>query len=66
MLRWRLKACPRCQGDVFMDKDLDGWFEQCLQCSFRRELKDIREFNKRPVLVTKEKVKENWAEDNDG
>ena len=61
MLRWRLKACPRCQGDVFMDKDVDGWFEQCLQCSYRRQLKDIREFDKQKVLA--EKVKESWADE---
>ncbi len=49
MTMWKLKNCPRCQGDVFIDKDLDGWYEQCLQCSYRRELKDIAEFKKQPV-----------------
>jgi hypothetical protein len=51
MLRWRLKACARCGGDVFIDRDMDGWFEQCLQCSYRREMRDIKEFKKQPVLV---------------
>ncbi len=27
-----LKRCPRCKGDVFVDRDQFGWFEQCLQC----------------------------------
>lgn len=29
---WRFKACPRCGGDNFIDRDRDGWYEQCLQC----------------------------------
>ena len=39
MLRWKLKACPRCRGDLFVDKDQDNWYEQCLQCGDRSELK---------------------------
>lgn len=46
MVMWKFKNCPRCQGDVFIDKDLNGWYEQCLQCSYRRELRDITEFKK--------------------
>jgi hypothetical protein len=50
MLRWRLKACSRCAGDTFIDKDIDGWFEQCLQCGYRHELKDLVQFKKREAL----------------
>jgi len=35
---WRLKRCPRCEGDLFVDRDIWGWYEQCLQCSYVREL----------------------------
>jgi len=38
MLNWELKSCKRCGGDIFIDRDADGWFEQCLQCSHRREI----------------------------
>ncbi len=41
MVTWRLKACPRCGGDAFVDKDVDGWYEQCLLCSHRRELREL-------------------------
>jgi ribosomal protein S27AE len=41
---WKLKACPRCGGDVFMDRELNVWHQQCLQCGYQRELKDIFEF----------------------
>ena len=45
---WKLKACPRCGGDVFIYRGLDNWYEQCLQCGYQRELSDIRELGVRP------------------
>ncbi len=36
MVVWRLKNCPRCGGDTFIDCDVDGWCEKCLQCGNRR------------------------------
>ena len=50
--KWRLKACPRCHGDVYLDRESDGWFEKCLQCSYNRELKDLSEFNTYKVEAT--------------
>ena len=55
MLRWRLKACSRCGGDVYIDKDIDGWFEQCLQCSYRHELKDLAQFKKQEAMAAIDK-----------
>ena len=49
MLRWRLKACPRCGGDTYIDKDSDGWYEQCLMCANRRELKELKKIKERQV-----------------
>jgi Zn ribbon nucleic-acid-binding protein len=47
---WKLKACPRCEGDVFIDKDKehDIWYEQCLQCGYQRELRVVCEFEAQP------------------
>ena len=45
---WRLKCCPRCGGDMFIGKD-DRWFQQCIQCSSRAELKVLEDLKKRPV-----------------
>ena len=42
MVRWRIKSCPRCHGDMFIDKGLYGWYEQCLQCSYQQELKEMQ------------------------
>jgi len=38
MVMWKLKSCPRCRGDIFIDKELDGWHEQCLQCGYVRNI----------------------------
>ena len=62
MLHWKLKACTRCGGDLFIDRDIDGWFEQCLQCSHRRELKDIR---REAVPVGVRQPVEDWSKGED-
>lgn len=33
-----LRACLRCHGDVFLDRDKYGAFFKCLQCGFSRDL----------------------------
>ena len=41
-MMWKLKSCPRCGGDVFVDRDVyEGWYEQCLQCGYRAALRNI-------------------------
>ncbi len=35
----QLKACPKCKtGDMVLEKDVYGWFRQCIQCSFIEDL----------------------------
>ena len=51
MAMWKLKSCPRCGGDLLLDKDLlNGWYEQCLQCSFNRDLPDLTVFKEQSDL----------------
>ncbi|MDO8628851.1 MAG: hypothetical protein Q7R41_00010 [Phycisphaerales bacterium] len=33
-----LRACFRCGGDVFLDRDTYGAFFKCLQCGFSRDV----------------------------
>ena len=33
--------CPRCGGNMLLEADLDGWYVECLQCSYWRELEDV-------------------------
>jgi len=40
MARWKFKSCPRCDGDILIDRDLYGWFEQCIQCGYNRDLRN--------------------------
>ena len=35
------RRCPRCGGNLFMYDGIDGWYEQCLQCSHIIYLKTI-------------------------
>jgi len=37
MVMWKLRGCPRCGGDVFSADDVDGRYQECLQCSYRRD-----------------------------
>lgn len=51
MGKWIKNGCPRCGGSMFIDNDMDGWYEQCLNCSFRQELKDATD---RPPIRVRE------------
>jgi len=44
------RRCPKCGGNLYLDKDYHGWYEQCLQCAYMRDLKVIYE-NKKPVKL---------------
>jgi len=35
----RLKACPRCKGDLHTDRDIYGKYMECLQCGFMEDLR---------------------------
>jgi hypothetical protein len=32
-----MKACPRCHGDIKLDRDTFGVFAKCLQCGFNKD-----------------------------
>ena len=57
MVMWKLKNCPRCKDDMFINKDMDGWYEQCLQCSCRYELKELAKFKEQLVLAGGKRAK---------
>ncbi len=40
---WRFKSCPRCKGDILLDRDHNRWYELCLQCGYRRDLQGMVE-----------------------
>jgi len=42
-VRLRLKSCPKCKGDVMVDRDEHGWYDYCLQCGHRRDMESLAE-----------------------
>ncbi len=41
MVSWKLKSCPRCAGDLFILRETDGWYEECLSCGYRRDISNL-------------------------
>jgi len=37
------KGCPKCQGDMVLEKDHYGWYHHCIQCGLHVDM---------PVLET--------------
>jgi hypothetical protein len=43
MGRWKINGCPRCRGSMVIDKDEDGWYELCINCAYRNDLRVVAE-----------------------
>ena len=41
------KSCPRCQGDMYLERDPYGAYRKCLQCGHIVELELERTYSKR-------------------
>ena len=41
MVTWKLKACPRCGSDMYIEKDFDDVYQKCLMCSYRIDLEKV-------------------------
>jgi hypothetical protein len=39
MLSWQ--SCPKCKGKIYIDRDLYGWFVECLMCGFSHDLEEL-------------------------
>jgi Zn ribbon nucleic-acid-binding protein len=35
---FRLKGCPRCKGDLIINRFHRVWYQECLQCGYELEL----------------------------
>ena len=53
MGKWKISGCPRCGGSLFVDNDMDGWYEQCVNCSYRNELRVSVNPSKKPATKKK-------------
>ncbi len=41
MAVWKFKSCPRCSGDLFIQRETDGWYEECLLCGYQRDVSNL-------------------------
>lgn len=62
MLRM-IKVCPRCGGNMLLNNDLYGWYEQCLQCSYLRDLDDIFRVKEQPMEQVEKSELAQYRED---
>ena len=51
-------ACPKCQGDVALNRDGFGSFLSCLQCGLMRDVE-----SKPPVAAKARPAAPDWLED---
>lgn len=42
-----LKGCPKCSGDMHLNKDLYGQYVTCFQCGY---MKDVTDGYKKPLV----------------
>jgi hypothetical protein len=50
MIWWKLNSCSRCNGDMFIEKELYyGWYEQCIMCGYTNELRYIAKLEHQSV-----------------
>ena len=45
--RFVKKHCPKCGGNIYLDADYYGWYEQCLQCGYIYDMESPSEFIER-------------------
>jgi uncharacterized protein with PIN domain len=38
----KLTVCPRCGGNLVLDRDIDGYYKRCIQCSFNITIEDVQ------------------------
>jgi len=46
--RYADNTFPKCGGKIMIDKDIHGWYEQCLQCSYMKDLVAVHPEVKKP------------------
>ena len=44
--------CPRCGGNLYLDRDHMGWYEQCLQCAYMKDLAVVYQNKKKAQSQT--------------
>jgi DNA-directed RNA polymerase subunit M/transcription elongation factor TFIIS len=53
---WKFKSCPRCKGDLYVDRDSYGWYQGCMQCGYLKDLSNLALSSKQPKKEQQERV----------
>jgi hypothetical protein len=53
---WKLKSCPRCNGDLFIQRETDGWYEECLLCGYEKDVSNLVTVNTVGQIKIKDKI----------
>ncbi len=49
MGKWKIHGCPKCGGSLVVDKDENGWYEQCINCSYLNDLEVLVHTSRKPL-----------------
>ena len=52
---FKFRGCPRCHGDLMIDKDQYGWYEECMQCGFSRDLRSVLSDEKKEEMLPRKR-----------
>ena len=55
---WEVKNCPCCNGDLFVQREAEGWFECCLLCGYERDVSDLVTVNTVGQIKLNEQLEE--------
>ena len=50
------KACPRCLGDMHINRDMFGKYKECLQCGYMVDIEQPKAVAAAPVARAKRKA----------
>jgi hypothetical protein len=50
------KACPKCKGDLYLNRDMYGKYVNCFQCGYLKDVTSEAEISRRePVPAAEER-----------
>ena len=53
---WKFKSCPRCKGDLYVDRDSYSWYQGCIQCGYLKDLPNLALSCKQPEKEQQEQA----------
>ncbi len=57
-MKMLLKACPKCRiGDLLLEQDVYGWYVQCIQCGYTKDVAKDMDVGKAKATSSRELVK---------